>query len=52
MKRSSCKTATTSRLQVGGKENADAVWYYPEAKYTAKEIENYVAFWRGVEVKE
>lgn len=28
----------------------DAAWYYPQAKDRAKEIEGYVAFWRGVEV--
>lgn len=39
-------------LNVDGKENRDAVWYYPEAKDAAKGIENYVAFWRGVEIKE
>ena len=39
-------------LDVDGKENPDAAWYYPEAKYAAKDIENRVAFWRGVEVKE
>lgn len=37
-------------IEVDGKENPDAAWYYPEAKYSAKEIENYVAFWKGVEV--
>lgn len=39
-------------LNVEGKVNPDAAWYYPEAKYAAKEIENRIAFWRGVEVKE
>ncbi len=39
-------------LEVDGKQNADAAWYYPEPKEAAKEIENYVAFWKGVEVKE
>ena len=39
-------------LSVNGEENPDAAWYYPEAKYAAKEIENYVAFWKGVEIVE
>lgn len=39
-------------LNVEGKVNPDAAWYYPEAKYAAKEIEDRIAFWRGVEVKE
>lgn len=37
-------------LVVGGETNRDACWYYPEAKPAAKNIEGYVAFWRGVEV--
>jgi uncharacterized protein (DUF427 family) len=35
---------------VNGETNSDAAWYYPAAKDEAKEIENYVAFWKGVEV--
>ncbi|NNC84927.1 MAG: DUF427 domain-containing protein [Bacteroidia bacterium] len=38
-------------LAVNGDENPDAAWYYPEAKHAAKDIENYVAFWKGVEVE-
>lgn len=37
-------------LEVGGKENKDAAWYYPETKHAAKEIEGHVAFWKGVQV--
>jgi len=37
-------------LDVNGNENKDAAWYYPEPKEAAKEIKNYVAFWKGVEV--
>lgn len=32
--------------------NRDAAWYYPEAKDRAKQIEGYVAFWRGVHVED
>lgn len=39
-------------LEVDGKENKDAAWYYPETKHAAKEIEGHVAFWKGVEVVE
>lgn len=39
-------------LEVGGKENKDAAWYYPKPKDAAKNIENYVAFWKGVKVTE
>ncbi|MGH9763301.1 MAG: DUF427 domain-containing protein [Blastocatellia bacterium] len=36
---------------VNGEANKDAVWYYPEPKDAAKEIKNYVAFWKGVRVE-
>jgi uncharacterized protein (DUF427 family) len=39
-------------INVGGKKNEDAAWYYPVTKDKAKNIENYIAFWRGVEVTE
>jgi uncharacterized protein (DUF427 family) len=39
-------------LEVDGKENANAVWYYSEPKDAAKEIEGRLAFWKGVEVVE
>jgi uncharacterized protein (DUF427 family) len=35
---------------VAGKVNPDAAWYYPSPKEAAKNIEGYVAFWKGVEV--
>lgn len=37
-------------IEVGGKENKDAAWYYPDPKDAAKHIKGRVAFWRGVEV--
>lgn len=43
-------TASYYDVIVDGEKNADAAWYYPEAKDDAKNIENYVAFWKGVEV--
>ena len=36
---------------VNGEVNKDAAWYYPTTKDAAKEIEGYVAFWRGVQVE-
>ncbi|PCJ66792.1 MAG: hypothetical protein COA58_04860 [Bacteroidetes bacterium] len=39
-------------LNVDGQKNNDAAWYYPETKELAKNIEGYVAFWRGVKVEE
>lgn len=43
-------TASYYDVAVGDKTNKDAAWFYPQAKDAAKEIENYVAFWKGVEV--
>lgn len=37
-------------LQVEGKENTDAAWYYPNPKAAAENIKNYIAFWKGVEI--
>ncbi|TFH42540.1 MAG: DUF427 domain-containing protein [ANME-2 cluster archaeon] len=36
---------------VKGKENKDAAWYYPEPKSAAKEIKDYIAFWKGIEIQ-
>lgn len=38
-------------IDVNGQTNIDAAWYYPEPKEKAKNIQNYVAFWRGVQVE-
>ena len=35
---------------VNSEVNKDAAWYYPQPKDAAKNIENYVAFWKGVAV--
>jgi uncharacterized protein (DUF427 family) len=37
-------------LDVNGKQNPDAAWYYPTPLPAAKEIAGYVAFWKGVQV--
>jgi uncharacterized protein (DUF427 family) len=37
-------------LSVDGEKNADAAWYYPSASDLARNIEGYVAFWKGVEI--
>ena len=39
-------------LNVDGKKNQDAAWYYPQPKEAANHITNYVAFWKGVKVTE
>ncbi len=38
-------------IEVDGQQNKDAAWYYPTAKEKAKNIEGYVAFWKGVKVE-
>ena len=38
-------------IEVDGKENKDAAWYYPAPKDAAKQIKDHVAFWKGVEVQ-
>lgn len=45
-------TASYYSVDVNGNINSDAAWYYPEAKELAKQIEGYVAFWKGIEVTE
>jgi uncharacterized protein (DUF427 family) len=45
-------TASYYDVVVSGETNKDAAWFYPEAKDAAKEIENRVAFWKGVKVSE
>ena len=39
-------------LEVDGKSNPDAAWYYPSTKPGFEKIAGYVAFWRGVTVVE
>lgn len=43
-------TASYYDVVVDGAVNKDACWFYPATKDAAKNIEGYVAFWRGVEV--
>ena len=38
-------------IEVDGKRNPAAAWYYPEPKEAAKEIKDHIAFWRGVSVE-
>ncbi|CAB4933116.1 unannotated protein [freshwater metagenome] len=45
-------TASYFTLKVGGEENPDAAWYYPEPKDAAADIAGHVAFWKGVSVEE
>lgn len=45
-------TANYYTIAVGGDENSDAAWYYPEPKDAAGKIAGRMAFWRGVEIVE
>ncbi len=38
-------------IEVNGKRNPDAAWYYPEPSAAAKQIKDHVAFWKGVRVE-
>lgn len=37
-------------IEDDGKKSKDAAWYYPSTSDKAKNIENYIAFWKDVEV--
>lgn len=44
--------ASYYHLEVDGKENRDAAWYYPEVSELARAIKGRIAFWKGVEIVE
>ena len=44
-------TASYYDVEVNGERNPDAAWYYPAPKPAAAEIQNRVAFWKGVRVE-
>jgi len=44
--------ASYYHIEVDGEINKDAAWYYPDPKDAANNIKSYIAFWKGVEVKE
>lgn len=45
-------TASYYNVEVDGKCNKDAAWYYASTKDAAKNIEGKVAFWKGVKIEE
>jgi len=45
-------TASYYDIEVDGKRNQAAAWYYPNPSASAQEIKDYIAFWKGVEVIE
>jgi uncharacterized protein (DUF427 family) len=44
-------TASYYDLEVNGKRNAGAAWFYPDPKPAASQIKDHVAFWKGVKVE-
>lgn len=44
-------TASYYDVVVDGQVNKDAAWYYPDPSEKANPIKDYIAFWRGVEIK-
>jgi uncharacterized protein (DUF427 family) len=43
-------TASYYDIDVNGKVNPGAAWYYPTPKPAASNIAGYIAFWKGVQV--
>jgi len=43
-------TALYYTVMVGGRENVDAAWYYPNPKQAAANIAGKVAFWKGIKI--
>jgi len=42
--------ASYYHVEVDGQVNRDAAWYYPGPSEAARQIQGYIAFWRGVKV--
>lgn len=42
--------ASYYNIEVNGRVNREAAWYYSSPKKEAEHIKGYIAFWRGVEV--
>lgn len=38
-------------IEVDGKVNKDAAWFYPNPKEAAANIKDHVSFWKGVQVE-
>ncbi|HEX9798292.1 MAG TPA: DUF427 domain-containing protein [Anaerolineales bacterium] len=43
--------ASYYHISVDGEINRNAAWVYPSTSQAAKQIEGYIAFWRGVHVE-
>lgn len=42
--------ASYYNIEVDGKANANAAWYYPDPSKKAANLKDHVAFWKGVKV--
>jgi len=38
-------------IEVDGKTNKDAAWFYPQPKEAAQQIKDHIAFWKGIKVE-
>jgi uncharacterized protein (DUF427 family) len=45
-------TASYYDVEVDGKTNWNAAWYYPTPQLAANQIAGYIAFWHGIEVSQ
>jgi len=45
-------TASYFNVEVEGKLNKDAAWYYPDPMDAAKQIKGRIAFWKGVKIED
>jgi uncharacterized protein (DUF427 family) len=43
-------TARYYTIEVDGRQNPDAAWYYPDPKSAAQNIAGKIAFWKGVKI--
>jgi uncharacterized protein (DUF427 family) len=45
-------TASYYHINVDGRVNSDAAFYYPDPKKAARHIKNRIAFWKGIQIDE
>ena len=43
-------TCSYYHVEVDGKRNENAAWFYPAPKDAARQIAGHVAFWKGVQI--
>lgn len=45
-------SASYYSISVNGQINFDAAWYYANPKQKASSIKDYIAFWKGIEIRD